>query len=65
MLEWENFDLIYLCTEVQEACERFEDEFGKEKICYYPQLRYKSHTKNILQRLIMMRKKGYHREKIT
>ncbi len=48
MLEWENFDLIYLCTEVQEACERFEDEFGKEKICYYPQLRYKSHTKKYL-----------------
>ncbi len=38
--EWGKFDLIYLCTEVQEACERFESEFGKERVCYYPQLRY-------------------------
>lgn len=50
MSEWGqyNFDLIYLCTEVQEACERFEDEFGKEKVCYYPQLRYKSNIKKYL-----------------
>lgn len=31
VLEWGGFDLIYLCTEVQEACECFENEFGKEK----------------------------------
>lgn len=46
--EWGSFDLIYLCTEVQEACERFENEFGKEKVCYYPQLRYKLDTKKYL-----------------
>lgn len=46
--EWGGFDLIYLCTEVQEACECFENEFGKEKVCYYPQLRYKLNTKKYL-----------------
>lgn len=48
ILEWGEFDLVYLCTEVQEACERFENEFGKQKICYYSQLRYKSDTNNYL-----------------
>lgn len=48
MLEWGGFDLIYLCTEVQEACEKFENEFGKNKVFYYPQLRYKSDTKDYL-----------------
>lgn len=47
--EWGGgFDLIYLCTEVQEACERFESEFGKERVCYYPQLRYCSDTEKYL-----------------
>lgn len=46
--EWGGFDLIYLCTEVQEACECFENEFGEEKVCYYPQLRYKLNTKKYL-----------------
>lgn len=45
--DW-NIDLIYLCTEVQEACERFENEFGKEMVCYYPQLRYNSEIKEFL-----------------
>ncbi|MCI9078946.1 MAG: hypothetical protein HFH68_08490 [Lachnospiraceae bacterium] len=48
IVEWNGFDLIFLCTEVQEACKRFEDEFGKEKVCYYPQLRYKQDTKKYL-----------------
>lgn len=48
MTEWGDFDLVFLCTEVQEACTCFEDEFGKEKVCYYPQQRYKSDTKEYL-----------------
>lgn len=46
--QWGKFDLIFLCTEVQEACKCFEDEFGKDKICFYPQKRYKSDTKEYL-----------------
>lgn len=46
--EWGDFDLIFLCTEVQEACECFEAEFGKEKVYYYPQLRYTLDTKKYL-----------------
>lgn len=48
LLDWSGFDMIFLCTEVQEACNVFEDEFGKEKVCYYPQLRYKLDTKKYL-----------------
>ncbi|MCI9078949.1 MAG: hypothetical protein HFH68_08505 [Lachnospiraceae bacterium] len=48
MIEWGGFDLIYLCTEVQEACEMFEKEFGEEIVCFYPQLRYQSNTKKYL-----------------
>lgn len=39
MKEWGEFDLIFLCTEVQQACERFDTEFGN-KLFYYPQLRF-------------------------
>ena len=39
MDEWGEFDLIFLCTEVQQACERFEEEFGN-KVIFYPQLRF-------------------------
>lgn len=46
--EWDGFDMIFLCTEVEEACKCFEDEFGKDKVCYYPQQRYKSDTKEYL-----------------
>lgn len=39
MVEWGGFDLVFLCTEVQQACNRFEEEFGSHVI-YYPQLRF-------------------------
>lgn len=39
MEDWGKFDMIFLCTEVQQACDRFEEEFG-EKVFYYPQLRF-------------------------
>lgn len=58
--KWGEFDLIYLCTEVKEACEKFEIEFGKEKVCYYPQLRYKSDTKKYLADIPLL--KGEHTE---
>ncbi|MDE6627130.1 MAG: hypothetical protein K2K56_12260, partial [Lachnospiraceae bacterium] len=48
MSDWGDFDLIYLCTEVKQACEQFISEFGSEKVCYYPQLRYESDTKELL-----------------
>ncbi len=48
IIEWGGFDFIYLCTEVHEACIKFEEEFGKEKVCYYPQLRFSSDTKKYL-----------------
>lgn len=37
--EWGGFDLIFLCTEVQQACDRFKIEFG-DNVLYYPQLRF-------------------------
>ena len=46
--EWGGFDMIFLCTEVQDACICFENEFGKDKVCYYPQQRYKLDTKEYL-----------------
>lgn len=49
--EWGKFDLIYLCTEVKEACDCFEDEFGKDMVCYYSQIRYKSDTKEYLSEI--------------
>lgn len=45
--EWGS-DLIFLCTEEEKACKRFEEEFGKENVCYYPQLRYKSDVNGFL-----------------
>ena len=30
MEEWGGFDIIFLCSEVQQACERFKMEFGNK-----------------------------------
>lgn len=43
MEEWGGFDIIFLCSEVQQACERFKMEFGN-KVFYYPQLRFDAET---------------------
>lgn len=36
--EW-GVNLIFLCTEVRQACEQFDEVFG-DKVLHYPQLRY-------------------------
>lgn len=41
--KWGGYDLVFLCTEVQQACDRFEAEFG-DKVFYYPQLRFDAET---------------------
>lgn len=59
ILDWGGFDLIYLCTEVQQACEQFIDEFGREKVCFYPQLRYESDTKKLLANVSLNEENGH------
>lgn len=60
--EWGGFDLIFLCTEVQEACKCFENEFGKEKVYYYPQLRYTLDTKKYLADINISPEEHIHQE---
>lgn len=59
MSDWGGFDLIYLCTEVKQACERFIDEFGSEKVCFYPQIRYELDTKELLAEIPLEDEDGH------
>ncbi len=50
MMEWGNFDSIYLCTEVEDAVIRFLEEFPG-KICFYPQKRVSGNCSEYLSEI--------------
>lgn len=61
LLEWGDFDRIYLCTEVEQAVECFKNEFG-EKVCFYPQKRVQEDFNGRLSEIRFKRKNdAYHK----